>query len=107
MHPNTAIYPLKIRGERASGKSKKRKINLSKSIGKDTDSCWPSIAGTFDKNWVEMRSIKEFVERLPQGPRGPSTTCYSYWPSLTMRYTLRIRIKRGIPFLRLRGPTHL
>lgn len=35
IYPETPIYPLKIRGEGASSKSKKRKIDLGKSTDDD------------------------------------------------------------------------
>ncbi|KAF3655452.1 hypothetical protein FXO37_15941 [Capsicum annuum] len=73
------IYPLKIWGEGAPGKSKKRKINLGKSIDEDRGPCGTSIIGLFKKILVEMGVIKELVDGLPQGPAESSTTNHSYF----------------------------
>lgn len=55
------IYPFKIWGEDAPGKSKKRNINLVKLIDEDTDSHSPSIIGTIEEILVEIMAIKELM----------------------------------------------
>lgn len=65
MCPNAHIYSLKIRGEKASVKIKKRKIDLGKSIGEDKHSCRPSTISLFEEITMEMRAIKEFVADFP------------------------------------------
>lgn len=74
MRPNNPIYPLHILGKEASGKNKKRKIDLGKSIGDETNSCRPSKLGIFQDILVEIKAIKELVVGFPQGLRESSTT---------------------------------
>lgn len=78
VYPNTPIYRLKIRGEGAPGKSKKRKINLGKLTEDVTESCSPSTADPFDEISVDLRAIKKLVAGLPQRSGESSTTRHSY-----------------------------
>ncbi|KAF3628348.1 60S ribosomal protein L23 [Capsicum annuum] len=66
------------KGEEALCKSKKRKIDLSKSIDKDVGSYRPYISASFEEISVKMMTIRELMSGLPIGPGGSSTTCYSY-----------------------------
>lgn len=45
----TSIYLLKMHGEGATSKTKKRKINFGKSKDDDLDSCRPSSVGPFEE----------------------------------------------------------
>ncbi|KAF3683306.1 hypothetical protein FXO37_01933 [Capsicum annuum] len=56
---------------------KKRKIDLGKSIDKDTNSCRPSTVRLFEEISIEIRVIKELVSRFPTGIGGSSTTLHS------------------------------
>lgn len=76
--PGTFIYPLKVWGEGALGKIKKRKINLVKSTCEEPESCRPSIAGPFEEIGIYLRAIRELVSGLAQGTENPSTTHHSY-----------------------------
>lgn len=78
VHSKTLIYPLKIHGEVAPSKSKKKKVNLVKSADDDIDSYWPSIEGLFEKLSSEIKVIRELVPRFPTGPRELSTTRHFY-----------------------------
>lgn len=55
VHQNTLIYPLKIWCKEALVKNTNKKIDLSKSIFEDTESCIPSIAAPFDDITVDLR----------------------------------------------------
>lgn len=78
VYPKTSIYPLKIQGEGALGKSKKIKINSDMSVDKDTVSCNPSIVGLSELILVEMRAIKELVSWFNIGLGESSTTHHLY-----------------------------
>ncbi|KAF3673771.1 hypothetical protein FXO38_05511 [Capsicum annuum] len=77
VYPGTPIYSLKIQGEGAPGKNKKRKINIRKSIIEDSESSRPSTTNPFDDISNEIRTIKDLVSKLPYRQREPSNTCHS------------------------------
>lgn len=78
VHPRTPLYRLKILGEGAPGKRKKRKINVGKSKIKESKSYTPLTAGPLENSVVNNRVIKELVSGLPQGPKDSSTRRHSY-----------------------------
>ncbi|KAF3620109.1 hypothetical protein FXO37_33401 [Capsicum annuum] len=78
VRPITLIYSLKIRGEGAPGKSKKRKSDLGKSNFEDPKYCKPYIVGPFEKIGIYLRAIRVLFLGLPQGSGDPSTTRHSY-----------------------------
>ncbi|KAF3634188.1 hypothetical protein FXO37_26620 [Capsicum annuum] len=78
VHPRALIYPLKILGEGASGKSKKKKIELGKLTCEDIESCRSSTASPFEQIGVDLRMIREYVLRFTQGSEGSTTTLHLY-----------------------------
>ncbi|KAF3614679.1 putative 14 kDa proline-rich protein DC2.15-like [Capsicum annuum] len=66
--PRHHIYPFKIWGEGASGKSKKRKINLCRSKRGDVDSCRPSTAGSLERGYLSLshshRELRVLHEKM-------------------------------------------
>lgn len=87
MHPKTPIYHLNIWGKVASAKTKKRKINLCKSIDEDTKSCMPSILGPFEEIMVEIWLIKKLESQLPRGRERLPPPVISMLRNLIMRNT--------------------
>lgn len=74
----TPIYPLNMHGEGTTSKSRKRKIQLGKSMDDELNVCRPFSAGLFEEISSHMRIVKELVSKLPQGPSESSTNPYSY-----------------------------
>lgn len=62
-----SIYPLKIKGEGALIKTKRRKIYLDIVIDDNIDSCRPSTVERFDYILSETRKIKDLLSGLPTG----------------------------------------
>ncbi|KAF3656950.1 hypothetical protein FXO38_13905 [Capsicum annuum] len=76
--PGTPIYHLKIQGEGAPGKRKKRKIDLGKSTVEESESYRPSTFKPLEDIGIDIRFINELVSGLPQGLGDPSTRQHSY-----------------------------
>lgn len=65
MCPRTLNYPLEAWGEGAPSKSKRRKVNVGKSIVGESELCRPSTGGPLEGIGIYIRVIKELVSRLP------------------------------------------
>lgn len=63
--PGALIHPLRFRGEGSPGQSKKKIMDLSKSILEDIDSCRLSSANAFNDIFVQIQGVKELFYRLP------------------------------------------
>lgn len=68
---------------------------MGKSIDENIVSCGTLAVGPFEEISVEMRTIRDFVFKLPQGPGEPSTTRHSYVAHSTIRDTWRTKRNRG------------
>ncbi|KAF3623054.1 hypothetical protein FXO37_32057 [Capsicum annuum] len=97
----TLIYSLKSRVEDAPGKTKKRKIDLGKSIHKDIDSCRPSTSSPFEEISIEIRAIRELVSGCPLGPRVSSTAGHSYVAQTNYERFLADQMEKGASISRL------
>lgn len=69
MSSKTPIYPLKICGKGSVLMTRKRMIDLGKSVYSDVDSSRPSSAGTFKELLSQMQIVKELGFNLPYGLR--------------------------------------